>query len=217
MKCNRALYLGLDPSRFSYGGELVHCPIIRIVPRPFNGQIKKTFERLQEFTHVIFTSRTSIPIYKEYAAKAGFSEKLEEKIYLCIGKATAQQLEEIGLSFSYIAQEETGEGIVALLSMVFNKGNLFFPRSAQGRTLIPRYLEDRKIPSTVLHIYDTQPNPISLPDLEQFDEIIFTSPSTVHAFFSRVTCKFSFDKCISLGPVTEKVLKNYLLSNFNSF
>jgi uroporphyrinogen-III synthase len=205
----RILYLGLDPSRYFEDAEIVHVPVIRCVKRPFEKEIKRCFERLNGYTHVLFTSRTALFIYKEYSLKAGFL-KLDHLIYLCIGKSTAQGVQKMGLKPSYIAQEETGEGIIALLrGLALQNAHLFFPRSAQGRPLIVEYLEAMEISFTLCDLYDTLLNPVSIPDLALFDKIIFTSPSTVHAFFQLSKNMPPYEKCHSIGPVTQKTLDDY--------
>jgi uroporphyrinogen-III synthase len=123
----KILYLGLDPSRYRYQGELTHLPIIKIVPRPFDEKMKAAFEQLSDYSHVIFTSRSAVSLYKEYALKAGCWEaQLQEKNYICVGKATATSVSEHGLIPNFIAKEETAEGMAALLATLDrHKGELF--------------------------------------------------------------------------------------------
>lgn len=218
MKGKRILYLGLDPTRYPHRGELTHLPLIKTVPRAFD-TVKKTFENLGEYTHVLFTSRTAASIYVEYTTLAGQSAQLNKKIYISIGRATAELLESRHLQASYIAEEESAEGVVSLLSQIsLQNSHLFFPRSAQGRDLIPHFLEEKNIRHTLIDLYDTFPNPEPLPPLEHFDAIVFTSPSTVHAFFSCLNqSPPAQKKCIAIGPVTEKVLLEYLNEKLISF
>jgi uroporphyrinogen-III synthase len=201
------LYLGLDPSRYPHDGHLLHLPLIQTTPSPYQGEIQKAFERLDNYTHVLFTSRTPIPIYEAYAQAAGFSTQLKKKIYLSIGQATTQRLTEFALTPSYTAQEQTGEGVIALLkTLSFQNAHLFFPHSARARRVIPHYLAAAKIPFTSIALYQTHLNPLPLPDLDTFDEIVFTSPSTVHAFYTLAHRFPPSAKCIALGPITQKSL-----------
>ncbi|HEY4831483.1 MAG TPA: uroporphyrinogen-III synthase [Waddliaceae bacterium] len=214
MRAKNILYLGIDPSRYLHSGILHHLPLIRTIPRPFQGEIKMQFENSGRYTHVLFTSRTTIPLYLDFASKAGFSlSMLQEKIYLSIGQSTTQRLEEAGLTATYTTCVETGEGIVSLLeSIPLSQAHLFFPRSAQGRSVITHYLEKREMPFTLVDLYDTEPNPVILPDLEQFDEIVFTSPSTVHAFYAQTKKLPPLEKCVALGPITASTLKEYSIT-----
>ncbi len=206
----KVLYLGLRIDNFITDGELVHLPIIKIVPRPFAGPIQEAFEKLDTFSHVLFTSRTAVSIYLEYA------KRIPHLDYICVGRQTAQELQKANLKASYVATDETAEGIVDLIEKMPQKpSHLFFPRSAQGRTVISDYLIAKKIPFTTLDLYDTVPNPIPIPDLETFEEIIFTSPSTVSAFFERVPIKPPLEKCRAIGPITQKRMEEFILNPYN--
>jgi uroporphyrinogen-III synthase len=204
----KILYLGLDPSRYRYQGELTHLPIIKIVPRPFDEKMKAAFEQLSDYSHVIFTSRSAVSLYKEYALKAGCWEaQLQEKNYICVGKATATSVSEHGLIPNFIAKEETAEGMAALLATLdLRQARFFFPRSAQGRTVLFAYFIEKSLPFFSIDLYDTIANEVQIPNLEDFDEIVFTSPSTVKAFFDRVHKSSVPAKCRALGPITEKFL-----------
>lgn len=209
-KNQKILYLGLDPSRYAYQGELVHFPLIRTVARPFEGVLEKAFEALEIYTHIILTSRTAVSIYVEYASKARVSHLLQEKTYLSVGQATTTALQERGISAIHTAKEECGEGLVQLLeSLSLENAHLFYPHSSLSRTLITDYLIKRKIRTTALDLYDTHPCLITLPDLKEFDKIVFTSSSTVHAFFALTNEPPLPEKCLALGPITQQTLNNY--------
>jgi uroporphyrinogen-III synthase len=213
MKGKKILYLGIDPTRFAHKGLLCHLPLIRIVAHPFEGELKTSFENMTVYSHVLFTSRTAVNIFQEYALKAGFPlTVLQDKIYISVGSATTESLHEANLSATHTAQNETGEGVVELLeSLSFDQAHLFFPRSALARSLIPTYMHQKGIRFTAVDLYETLPNHVALSNLETFDEIIFTSPSIVHAFFSLSCFLPPREKCISIGPVTEKALNSYFL------
>jgi uroporphyrinogen-III synthase len=213
MKVKRILYLGLDPKRYKTDGSITHLPVIQTFPLPFGDEIQSIFKILHKHTHVLFTSRTAIPIYCEYAHRAKISfSTLKEKIYLCIGQATAQRLREAHLKPHFTAAHETGEGVIELLDSVdLDQCYLFFPHSAQSRPLILDYLVKKKVVCNAVVVYETKSIEIKLPDLKNFDQIVFTSPTTVHSFFRLVQKRPPFEKCCALGPVTKKTLDSYFM------
>ena len=206
MPAKKILYLGLDPSRFQHDGELIHIPVIKIVSRPFD-TLKEAFGKLAECTHVLFTSRSAVALYKEYGLKIGAD--LKNKIYISSGSATSQKMAENGFQATHCADEETAEGIIALIERLKGNFHLFFPRSAQGRSLIVDYLKEKNIDFTCVDLYDTVPNAVTLPEIESFDEIIFTSPS--HRLCLSRTCQkaSSIKKCRAIGPITEQALATF--------
>jgi uroporphyrinogen-III synthase len=209
MKSQKILYLGIDPSRFPHEGELIHFPVIETHSKPFVGEVKQAFEQLSVYTHIILTSRTAATLFVDYARKT--RETYKEKIYLSVGTATTAYLKEQEIGHVLTADEQTGEGVVALLQELdLNGAHLFFPHSALARTLIPDYCNTHHIPLTAIALYDTKPTNIPLPNLDDFDQIVFTSPSTVHAFFAQIKKIPIHIQCLSIGPVTEASLKKYV-------
>lgn len=205
---SRILYLGLDPKRFKSSAKVTHYPIIKIVARPFDSlEISAAFAQFSKYTHVIFTSRSAVHILFEMCkAQRVF---LDTQFLIAVGKATAAALEDRGLLPHRIAQEESAEGIVLELEKLdLSQAHIFLPRSGLARPLIRQYLEKEQIVYTDCVIYDTQTNRLEpLPLLEDFDEIVFTSPSTVVAFLS-IFGKLPDDKKLTaIGPVTEKQLE----------
>ncbi|MCH9609359.1 MAG: hypothetical protein S4CHLAM45_05000 [Chlamydiales bacterium] len=179
------LYVGLDPSR--YPKKVVHLPLIEIVPISFE------VKAIEQFSHVLFTSRTAVTLFCNYCTR--------DKTYIVVGPATAEKLEEIGCHASYIADPHTGEGVRDLLEKL-TIPRLIFPHAKKARSILPTYLKERGHLS--LPIYDTvfihYNHP---PKLEDFDEIVFTSPSTVDAFLSLYGNIPDRLSCTSIGPITE--------------
>ena len=210
-KVKKVLYLGLDPSRFPVKGELVHTPVIRTQPRSFE-EVAPFFEKFYLCSHVLFSSRSPIPIFFSYAEKVGIHmEVLKERIYITLGKATSIRLSEFGVQTHFCSHEETAEGVVELLKKIsFKQGSLFFPHSAQSREVIISHLKLNQIPHLAFPLYDTLLNPIKLPDISEFDEIIFTSPSTVKAFIQLAGSLPPKEKCRPIGPITSAYLMRYL-------
>lgn len=205
LNCKKILYLGLDPTRFVHEGELVHVPLIEIVPRDYAGELKQAFECLAEYTHVIITSPAAAKLYAHHA-----SARQRSKVYVSVGKGTTQVLQQHGIEVAYTAPHPCAEGIVSLLKELdLTSAHLFFPRSSLGRSVIGDYCTTHHIKLTMIDLYDTRPTHHPLPDLSQFDEIVFTSPSTVHAFFARAPHHPDRAQCLAIGPITQRTLDGY--------
>jgi len=204
------LYLGTDPAHFaSQGhvtGNLIHYPVIKIVPRSLEDlELKQVYAELSKFTHVIFTSKNAVKVFFQHLASV---ESLKAKTLIAIGEVTATHLSILGLSPQFVAKKETQEGVVQLLSELDLENAYFFmPRSSLSRPVIVNFFEERHIRYLACDLYDTATQILKpKPDLDQIDEIVFTSPSTVSAFLQIFGTLPKGKRLIAVGPVTEQAL-----------
>ena len=192
----KILYLGLRPPADTPHERYIHFPVIAIEPVEWSGD-------LCAYTHLIFTSPTAVSLLLEKTPAQG-------KKTIAVGHATAAELRRFGHE-PMIAEEETAEGVVELLSLLNLKGaHLFWPHSGQARRVISDYCKIHSIQLTESILYQVIPVcPRPLPIMEEFDEVLFTSPSTVDAFL-RIFPKLPGEKCRAIGPVTLRCLHQFL-------
>jgi uroporphyrinogen-III synthase len=110
---------------------------------------------------------------------------------------------------------ETAEGLIQLLdTMDLTQAFVLWPHSALSRPVLYDYFQERKVKLHHPVLYDTETaKPKELVDLQQFDEVFFTSPSTVDAFFEIYGKPPLHLKLRSIGSITE----NYLQSRLAKF
>lgn len=208
------LYLGTDPSYFPEEGHVIHYPIIRIVPRPSDDpELKRALDDLLDYTHLIFTSKNAVRIFFEHAkVRHEDLSFLKEKTFMTVGKVTADHLVKEGYVPAIIAKEETQEGLIEELACLdFDDAYVFFPRSSLSRPVLIDFLQHRAIRHQACDLYDTLSSAIDpRPDLNMIDEIVFTSPSTVEAFYSLFGFIPKEKKLVVSGPITEEALKKRL-------
>ncbi|MCC5832019.1 MAG: uroporphyrinogen-III synthase [Chlamydiales bacterium] len=188
----KILYFGLDPSRYESNEEIIHFPLIETRPLPYE---RVKFYFTSPHSHLLFTSRTAVSYYFGYGGRG-------DKICLCVGKATAQRLAEFGVEAAHVAKEACGEGVIALLERLACE-HILYPHSARARPLLPDYL---KAKGTPFALYDTFSKDVKLPNLEGFDRLVFTSPSTVEAFATLSAKLPERAQCEAIGPVTQNAL-----------
>lgn len=205
------LYLGLDPSYYDSDGIVTHWPIIKILPRPLSDSaLHQALLAFATYTHVIITSKTTVKILNEYLTLLGFdSFRWLNKIVITVGKTTARHFASFQCKKMFVAENETAEGIIQILEhLPLEKAHLFWAHSSQARPVISKFLNRQEVQFTDCILYD--PKPIDVQEklsLEKFDEIVFTSPSTVDAFRSIFG---SLPKDILLkpiGPITAQYLQ----------
>lgn len=192
------LYLGLDapPNCF-------HYPVIKIMPKELSQQ---DLANLTSSTHVIFTSKTAVQILKKQA------QNLKDKTILAVGKKTAGLLQDFGFN-PLVASNECAEGIIDLLKEIpLTNPQFFWPHSNLSRDLISSFIKEKGYRFFEAIIYNTVPQtPLPIPNLNQFEEIIFTSPSTIDGFLAIFGTLPPNKKLTAIGPITEKKLQEELM------
>jgi uroporphyrinogen-III synthase len=168
--------------------KIVHIPFIRVVFRSiYDPEIQKALLFFNSVTHLIFTSKQAVEAFFSYAFLSDISiEQIRSKCIGAVGLKTAAHIESWGVIPTFTAQNETAEGVIEELQRLnLNRAYILWPRSFLSRPVITDWLFKERIHYHAPAFYDTlfqMPSP--LPDLKQFDEIMFTSPSTVDAFLA---------------------------------
>ena len=158
------------------------------------GAIEPALSLWPQFTHMIFTSQTAVHYWPGPW----------DKPTIAIGQATAAALRARGCT-PLIAPEATQEGIIALIAQL--PGYFFWPKSRLARSALTDYFQARIY---ALDLYDTlfqQLEPV--PRLDDFDEILFTSPSTVEGFLRIYGELPQGKKLTPIGPVTGRRIDAY--------
>ncbi|MCB1108574.1 MAG: uroporphyrinogen-III synthase [Chlamydiia bacterium] len=203
------LYTGTDPSNFYTEKPLIHCPLIKIVPRSFQERkIQVVFEDLPKYTHLVFTSKNAVPIFFDFVQQAGYKLEDTKALVIAVGKATAEVLKQFQFKVDLIAKDEHQEGIIAELEWLDLENAYFLlPKSSLSRPELENYLIRRSIRFQACDLYDTETHkPSKLPNLDEVDEIVFTSPSTVLAFLQIFSAIPKDKKITPVGPVTARAL-----------
>ncbi len=206
-----ALYLGVDPSHFKSDKIVVHMPLIKIIKRPINSKdLLRIFEHLPEYTHIVFTSKSSVRIFLAYLKIHGhLIEELLLKYIIAIGHVTAYYLKSEGIEPSYISADESEEGLVRVLaSLDLKDAYLLLPKSSVSRPHLIHFLVEHEVRHQICILYDTMEDIPKEPiDLDSIDEVIFTNPHTVDAFFSIYSEIPLSIKLHPLGNVTREALR----------
>lgn len=189
-----ALYLGLDPRGWKTDLPILHYPVIRIEPRK---AVKPP--DWNEVSHLLFTSKSAVAHWEHF----------EGKTALAIGEATAEELKKRGVS-CFLAPFATQEGMIELLKTLdLQDAYLFWPRSSKARDVLELYLQTLNVRFQIVDLYDTHYQKLEpVPSLDQVEEIIFTSPSTVDGFLQIFGSLPKNKKLTPIGPITAKKIQS---------
>ena len=217
------LYLGTDPTHFAspwQGANVIHYPLIQIIPRSISTpEITLAYHNLSSYSHILFTSKYGVQIFFSHLSSLNLSFP-DSLASIAIGQRTAAFLQKEGVIPSFVAKEESQEGVVALIEGLshLSSSSILIPKSSLSRPLLFQFLIEKKIHHTAIDLYDTLfHKPVDqLPPWEQIDLFVFTSPSTVRAFIHFFTLLPPQEKCFAIGPITQKeILANRALSKIS--
>ena len=192
----RALYVGLQaPNR--QDANVIHLPLIETIVRK---DAYAHFSELDKATHIIMTSKTTVSLSQEHL------QNIKVPI-ISVGKETTKSLKSFTDNI-LTAENECQEGIIALIEKLNINDPLFFwPHSALSRPNLVEYFEKKGYRFIEFSLYDTHfKAPEKVIDLETVDEIHFSSPSTVDAFYHFFGPPPKHCRLYTKGHVTQKQL-----------
>lgn len=207
------LYLGLRfPKHLA--NEAVHHPIITIVPKVFDKIAQNNLlKELLSSSHLLFTSQTAVELIAKLYSQIA-TEALKGKMGIAVGKKTALMMKSFGMNTLAVAKEETAEGVIALFEEIMidkARSKIFWPHSVKSRDVLKSYFQKEGYCFVEYDLYDTVTNfMIDKVDLALFDEIIFSSSSTVDAFLERYKQFPAHARLTPIGPITAERISSSL-------
>ena len=185
---------------------VVHQPLIELKMLPYS---KKDLCFIDKADIIILTSKHAA----DFLQKALSHKLLLSTIpFYCVGPSTAQRAAQLFQNPLYTAATHTQEGLIELI-LTNKPSSAFWPRSSHARKKLPNTLRKAGIRLYELALY-TPLNIIAPLPLDGIDEVFFTSPSSVTAFFSQVSTPPRLP-LVAIGPITAKKLQT-VLASFNA-
>ncbi|MCH9612954.1 MAG: hypothetical protein S4CHLAM102_14540 [Chlamydiia bacterium] len=208
------LYLGIDPTNFKTDRFVRHLPLIRVVPRPLHAiDVQRAFRSLLQYTHIVFTSKSSVKIFFRYIKKMGLSKDQFENVdMIAIGRITAAYLREEGFEPIDVAKEESVEGLLSILGRLnLDDAYVLLTRASTVYPTLSHFLIEKGVRYEVCDLYTIVENiPRQLPSLRDVDEVVFSNPLTVENFFRFFQPLPIGLKLTALGPMTKRTLEGKL-------
>lgn len=180
-------------------GECDHYPVIALRKRRQKAFCPHLKILWPSFTHIVVTSQTTVD----------FWDGPWDKKVIAIGEKTAFALRRKGID-PLIAPFSTQEGIIELVKTI-PRGCFFYPKSQRARKTLQTFFRKKTIPFFALDLYETiswKKGP--LPNLQSYDKVFFTSPSTVRGFFDAFGFLPEREKTLAIGPITREALDRML-------
>ena len=191
-----------------YGVEIVYRPFI-LVERLSTREFRKQKINFNDFDAVILTSRTAADHFFGMA-EATRTKISEEMRYYCLSESIAFYLS------NYITYRKRkiffGKGKINDLLQFINKHNnknILLPVSNIHKKEIPNFLKRNNIPFKKVVLYKTIAADLSDIDINEFDVILFFSPSGIKSLQKNFPDYKQGNTYIGgFGPTVKKAIKN---------
>ncbi len=215
-KNKRILFTGLSKERFFIEGTYFHLPLVEIEPIGDYEEFDNYLKNINKFDWIVFASRYGVEYFFKRLRTIGLDSRVLNNIKIAaIGSSTSNRLLYFGILADLVPEKQSSEGLLERFQEEALKGKkMFLPRSNLSDKGLKKGLVRFGAKAVTSFAYKNV-MPEGLPDLDLnfFDEIIFTSPSTVRNFKKRYKDVPGSVKIGCIGDVTMKeVRKCKLLS-----
>jgi len=206
-KNKRILFTGLSKERFFNGASYCHLPLVKIEPLDDYRKFDDYLKEIRYFDWVVFASRYGVEYFFERLRGLGGDSRLLASVKIAaIGNSTRLRLLDFGISADLVPRRESSEGLIEEFQKLELIGRrIFLPRSDISDKGLER--EFKKLGARVNSSFayrNVMPDDLPDIDLDGFDEIVFTSPSTVRNFKKRYGDVPGRVKIRCIGGVTLK-------------
>lgn len=201
---------GLVDALEALGAKVVRLPVIKIEPPMDQRALHHAVQNTAEYDWVIFTSANGVDFFRTAAEAVGVDVKvaLASTRLSCVGPATANTLEALGLTVEVVPETHRAEAVVDALAAhqsLLGK-RVLIPTVAEARPVLRDGLQELGAEVDAVTAYRTvsveNPDPGALDQIGRgVDLVTFTSPSAVQSFHRLVGGEVVADAGV-IGPVT---------------
>lgn len=169
---------------------LMNIPMIEIKLVEPNTEIIVALNQLEKFNWLIFTSMRGVQSFFALLEKLEKDKNLlQNKKIACIGKATNHELTKYGFDADYINEGNTSKEFSKYLvdRVLKNEDTVLLPLGERADTYLPEMLNSF-CKATRIDVYQTvdteffSPEILELVNADQYDLLVFTSPSAFENF-----------------------------------
>ena len=201
----KILFTGLSRERFFTKGTYFHLPLVKIEPLEDYRKFDRCLRKIKDFDWIVFASRYGVEYFFNRLEITGFDVRALSGIKVAaIGNSTKNKLLGFGIRADLVPEDESSRGLVNRFKKEGLKGkSIFLPRSDISDKGLEKELKSLDANVTTSFAYrNVMPKDLPDLDLNFFDEIMFTSPSTVRNFKARYRRTPKGVKISCIGGVT---------------
>ncbi|WPR72308.1 uroporphyrinogen-III synthase [Flavobacterium sp. NG2] len=169
-------------------------------------EIKNNLFELNSINNnLIFSSQNAVLSLME---QKGW-EVLKTKPVFCVGIKTKELLEANG--FTVDVYMDYASELAEIITLIYNKESYTFLSGNLRRETLPQALKNAGITFNEIEVYETQLAPFKISAQENFDGIMFFSPSAVESYLTNN--KIKKEVCFCIGTTTASALEAKKIKN----
>jgi uroporphyrinogen III methyltransferase/synthase len=206
---NKVLVTGTNPGKYEYLGQIVHTPLVEILPMKDYGYVPDRLPKKNDFDWIIFSSRHAVRYFLQAFTENDIDIRwLAGSKIISIGPSTSRELKANRLKVDLEAEQETTTGLIDLfIERNLTGSKVLLPCSELATDDLPDYLESIGFKVTPLIVYrNEKPENPGLVDLNEIDMVVFSSPSGVRNFKSIYHKIPAHIQIITTSEITEKAI-----------
>nr|NQU90534.1 uroporphyrinogen-III C-methyltransferase [Bacteroidota bacterium] len=181
----RVLITGTSVEKYRHLGDIVHTPLIELNTLTSFEELDPVIQKINEFTYLIFTSRYAVQYFFNRLFFLHSDSRILAGIKIAsIGKITSVKLAEYGIIPDLEAKDESSRGLIDLFrEKKITCKTILIPRSNKGLSMLPDGLSLLGNHVKTVTVYKNEiPSDYKKVDLNDFDIVVFSSPSCVINF-----------------------------------
>ena len=136
-------------------------------------------------------------------------EKLKSKSVFCVGVKTKELLEQNG--FKVDVYLDYASELAEIITLIYNKETFTFLSGNLRKETLPKALKSANIKFNEIEVYQTKLAPFKISKEENFNGIMFFSPSAVESFL--IDNKIKNEICFCIGETTAEALQKNKIKN----
>ena len=211
----KILLPGTHPEKYSHLGCIVHRPMIKLLPLDDYSQADPTLKKLNSFDWLVFTSTNGVKFFFQRLNQIGLDARALAPVKVAaMGKTTAEMLNAHGIVPDLTPKLESTLGLLDEFQKIGIKNKkLLLIRPQDPTSQLPDGLEklNAKVSQTIVYKNVTIKPDLDI-DFDYIDRILFTSASTIRAFFENYSQIPSHIEIFCLGQPTLDETKKYNLT-----
>ena len=204
------------------GASLLEMPLIEIQPIQPSEKEKNLLKKLDQFQWLIFTSPNGVRSFFSFLKEEEISIPGSSQIAV-IGQKTQKTVESFGYKVAFVNPGNTAEDFVPAFMQKIKKNsvkpNILLILGNLARTFIQDELSS-VANCTRMDVYETvAPKDINEESLDlirnnQYEMLIFTSPSTIQNFMKlNMNVPVAYIRCACIGDITANEAKKQGITN----